>query len=150
MPTYDYECSKCQMVKEVYHSIKLDPQVECDACGSLMFRVPCVCDIIIGSLAKESEKQEKSKKISDINHDLRENYGVHGLSPVKNREGKGFEDAYKDIKDRGTKIKDQMQAEVCKSEERMRKKQKKRQEDNREKIRKIVEQRKEDHAKRKG
>lgn len=39
MPTYVYECA-CGQVFDVTHSIHVDPEVECDNCGSTMERKP--------------------------------------------------------------------------------------------------------------
>ena len=39
MPTYDYKCVLCHAVKEVHHSIKADPIMVCEICGSIMKRL---------------------------------------------------------------------------------------------------------------
>ena len=39
MPTYSYECKKCAHVRDVYHSMSVDPIVKCDDCGASMRRL---------------------------------------------------------------------------------------------------------------
>ena len=34
MPTYSYQCTKCQAVQEVYHSISAEPEIRCEDCGA--------------------------------------------------------------------------------------------------------------------
>ena len=34
MPTYSYQCTKCQAVQEVYHSIGAEPEIRCGDCGA--------------------------------------------------------------------------------------------------------------------
>lgn len=34
MPTYSYQCTKCQAVQEVYHSISAEPEIRCKDCGA--------------------------------------------------------------------------------------------------------------------
>ena len=34
MPTYDYQCRKCDYRFEAFHSIKADPYRDCPQCGS--------------------------------------------------------------------------------------------------------------------
>jgi putative FmdB family regulatory protein len=39
MPTYDYECEKCQFKTEIYHSIKKRLRKKCPKCKSKMIRL---------------------------------------------------------------------------------------------------------------
>lgn len=39
MPTYDYECTKCQYVFEEFQSITADPLSECPKCGKAVRRL---------------------------------------------------------------------------------------------------------------
>lgn len=32
MPTYSYECPKCNKIKDIFHSMKEDPIIKCDNC----------------------------------------------------------------------------------------------------------------------
>ncbi|MBX7255201.1 MAG: zinc ribbon domain-containing protein [Candidatus Hydrogenedentes bacterium] len=34
MPTYTYQCKKCEAVQDVFHSMSESPRVKCDSCGS--------------------------------------------------------------------------------------------------------------------
>ena len=34
MPTYSYECKKCETVTDVFHSMSATPRVTCGSCGS--------------------------------------------------------------------------------------------------------------------
>ena len=34
MPTYSYQCKKCETVRDVFHSMSESPRVKCEACGS--------------------------------------------------------------------------------------------------------------------
>ena len=34
MPTYTYQCKKCEHTMQVFHSMSASPRVKCDACGS--------------------------------------------------------------------------------------------------------------------
>ncbi|MFP4171483.1 MAG: FmdB family zinc ribbon protein [Candidatus Hydrogenedentota bacterium] len=34
MPTYSYQCTKCQSVQEVYHSMSAEPEIRCKDCGA--------------------------------------------------------------------------------------------------------------------
>jgi putative FmdB family regulatory protein len=40
MPTYDYRCTKCGHVAELFHSIKDDTVKHCERCGARAERVP--------------------------------------------------------------------------------------------------------------
>lgn len=37
MPTYNYKCPVCNLVKEIKHSIKENPKIKCTICGGKMF-----------------------------------------------------------------------------------------------------------------
>ncbi len=39
MPTYRYECSACEEIHEVFHSISDEPHSECPACGGGLERL---------------------------------------------------------------------------------------------------------------
>ena len=39
MPTYEYKCTKCNVVEEHVHSITDSPEVKCTACGEIMQRM---------------------------------------------------------------------------------------------------------------
>lgn len=33
MPTYEYKCTLCNQVQEVFHSIKEEPEIKCKSCN---------------------------------------------------------------------------------------------------------------------
>ena len=35
---YEYHCYYCELTREVYHSIKVDPVVKCEVCDKVMTR----------------------------------------------------------------------------------------------------------------
>ena len=39
MPTYEYRCNDCQVIQEITHSIKNDPEILCSTCGKVMERL---------------------------------------------------------------------------------------------------------------
>lgn len=34
MPTYSYQCQKCETVRDVFHSMSASPRLTCEHCGS--------------------------------------------------------------------------------------------------------------------
>jgi len=34
MPTYSYQCTKCEAVHEVYHGMSAEPEIRCEDCGA--------------------------------------------------------------------------------------------------------------------
>lgn len=40
MPTYDYECTKCEAVQEVFHGMNDAPRVRCTDCGATSRKLP--------------------------------------------------------------------------------------------------------------
>ncbi|OHD55088.1 MAG: hypothetical protein A2Y33_03870 [Spirochaetes bacterium GWF1_51_8] len=38
MPNYDYRCTECGTVNEIFHKITEDPEIKCPSCGSAMKR----------------------------------------------------------------------------------------------------------------
>ncbi|MCL4693159.1 MAG: zinc ribbon domain-containing protein, partial [Candidatus Hydrogenedentes bacterium] len=34
MPTYSYQCQKCETVRDVFHSMSATPRLTCESCGS--------------------------------------------------------------------------------------------------------------------
>lgn len=33
MPTYSYQCKKCDSVQDVFHAMSAEPRIKCDSCG---------------------------------------------------------------------------------------------------------------------
>jgi len=38
MPTYDYNCSKCEHIQEEFHNMIDEPSIVCEKCGTIMKR----------------------------------------------------------------------------------------------------------------
>ncbi len=34
MPTYSYQCQKCETITDVFHSMSATPKISCESCGS--------------------------------------------------------------------------------------------------------------------
>lgn len=45
MPTYDYECSNCQVKKEIFQKITDCPLTWCEVCQSKSLKKMCSCGI---------------------------------------------------------------------------------------------------------
>lgn len=39
MPTYDYECQKCEHIQEVFHQMSQKPKVFCEKCGGATTKI---------------------------------------------------------------------------------------------------------------
>lgn len=39
MPRYEYKCEDCEKTKELIHSMNDVPEVKCETCGTIMYRV---------------------------------------------------------------------------------------------------------------
>ncbi len=39
MPTYTYQCKKCEARRDVFHSMSVNPRVKCEACGAACKRL---------------------------------------------------------------------------------------------------------------
>lgn len=39
MPTYDYRCSSCHVIREVKHKMNEEPIIRCDQCGQDMIKM---------------------------------------------------------------------------------------------------------------
>lgn len=69
MPTYDYQCSVCEQIEEIRHSIHENPKIICTTCMSKMTRLIGNSSYVItsgikGSLEDHREK-EHTKKVKD-------------------------------------------------------------------------------------
>jgi putative FmdB family regulatory protein len=47
MPTYDYQCQKCQNIQEVFHPISENPRVACVKCQSKCKRIVTQVNFIL-------------------------------------------------------------------------------------------------------
>lgn len=103
MPTYDYECSSCGLTFEVFHGSAEKPKVKCCSCKQAACKIPS--GFYLGG--KASSVQPDSSHQRDIQADLRENYGVEQVRPFQ---GKSVSEVYKEIKQMGSSVKEQMAA----------------------------------------
>mgnify|MGYP001241781898 CR=1 FL=1 len=39
MPTYDYQCSSCSSVQDVFHAISANPEIKCNKCGAMCVKI---------------------------------------------------------------------------------------------------------------
>ncbi len=65
MPTYTYECKKCEHLMDVFHSMSESPRVKCESCGSrsMKRRLGTGAGIIFkGSGFYETDYKEKKGK----------------------------------------------------------------------------------------
>ena len=69
MPTYDYECPKCETVEEITHSIHKNPKLRCQTCQTLLKRLISRGVYLIESGIKESitayRESEHNKQVKD-------------------------------------------------------------------------------------
>ena len=112
MPFYEYGCDKCGCVKEILHSMSEAPTVECEECNvEMQKRISAPFIISRSSHPLHQRRNEEAKRRVDMRQDLAENYGVTKVTPLPNGEGKGEAEIYRDIKQSGTMVKDQMQSQ---------------------------------------
>ncbi len=108
MPFYDYGCRACDIEFEVQHSMTEKPVVVCPACRSKKNRkMVSACGIIIhGDAFIQRQVKDNMVRESEARQDLDENYGVEKVCPVGPN---SFNTVYKDIKARGSAVRDEMQ-----------------------------------------
>lgn len=112
MSTYEYFCQKCQYVTKIFHSIKEQPTISCEHCGSKKTeRLISPCHFIIHSTRANIKKRDKQQRRKDMKADLSENYGVEEMCPIHSGSN-SFENAYNDVKMQGNLVRDQMQAKT--------------------------------------
>jgi len=111
MAFYDYRCSKCESEFEVTHGMMEKPRVKCPECGSKASKMPSACGIVVhGGCDKMRDSIVRN---TEAKQDLLENYGVEGVTPLA---GNNFESTYKEIKESGSMVRDQMQKTVAVNE----------------------------------
>lgn len=111
MPTYEYKCNKCGLIKEIIHSIKIDPEISCDGCGfKPMERM--ISRNISGFITKDTpsklwkEKRYRNKKNAELSVKQIDRYGRGPrLQPnVDGQEVDSWSEAKKLAKDKGKNI----------------------------------------------
>ena len=106
MPNYDYGCNKCNLEFEVSHSMNEKPRIKCPECGSVAKKLITGCGFIVHNTSAIRAARERAKSEQAIRADLRDNYGVEKISPVR---GNTLADVHKDVRQQGTLVRDQMQ-----------------------------------------
>ncbi len=114
MPTYEYKCNDCQVIKEITHSIKESPEILCDVCLDNDKKVPMERLISFnrgGFIMKQwteamayKAKRDKVKQNNNLGVKQIERYGVSGpkLQPnVAGMELDSWGDAQKVAKEAG-------------------------------------------------
>ncbi len=62
MPTYDYQCTKCEHVQEEFHKMTETPEIICEICGKPMKRIITVgADYIMTSDGTRGSIQKYKK-----------------------------------------------------------------------------------------
>lgn len=86
MPTYDYQCSKCELIEEIQHSIHKDPMFKCPKCKHKMERLISGGMQIITSGIKptlaDSKETEHNKKVKDPERAVRARKKAFGTDAV--------------------------------------------------------------------
>jgi putative FmdB family regulatory protein len=123
VPLYEYECKDCGHVCEEIRGFN-DAPPKCE-CGGKTERIMSTFAMTHGKTNAHRAMEDKGKRAAFIRADLKENHGVHTFKPLKNSEGRDFEQVYKDIKKMGGKVKDEIQANSEKNNATMKKKQRK-------------------------
>lgn len=68
MPTYDYKCSECDTVKEVFHGINEEPKLTCEKCGhSPLVRIISGCNFVLKGEGWPSKKHRIASQIQQAN-----------------------------------------------------------------------------------
>jgi len=63
IPTYDYACEKCHIIKEIRHKMSENPEIICEECGSIMKKLISAPSFILkGEGWYISDHPSKSRK----------------------------------------------------------------------------------------
>jgi len=123
MPMYEYVCEDCGVAYEVRRSMKDEPELKCGQCGSTnvhrVFSVPIVHSK--GNRSIRIKMADKQRARNDMATELREDYGVHKVTPVN---VKSYEQTYSDIKQRGSMVREKMAAQHETNQKQQKEKQK--------------------------
>jgi putative FmdB family regulatory protein len=109
MPFYDYSCQFCSAKFEIRHGMNEKPKVVCPKCGSKdTSKEISLCGIIVRKTTAINLVKDHLRKEHEQRTDLRENYGVEKINPLR---GASFGNVYGEIKKQGNLVRDQMQAQ---------------------------------------
>ena len=72
MPTYEYQCTSCKIIFEVFHKITESPAIKCSKCGEKAKRIISFNDNIVfkgeGFYVNDYKKKSKPTKTITENH----------------------------------------------------------------------------------
>ena len=114
MARYDYKCPNCLHVCEISHGMTETPVVTCE-CGEKMKKKISSCNVIVRNTLSTSSKQDSRRREVDMKMELKEEHGIHNFTPFG---GATTADVLRDVKGSGTYVKDQMDFEHHRNEER--------------------------------
>lgn len=101
MPNYDYECPKCNAVKEINCSYSDKPQsIPCD-CGGVMGKAIRNFALGAGMYHQKTTFEKKSDMLAEL-----KSYGIEKISAST----QNFESTFQDLKKNKSQVTDQMKA----------------------------------------
>jgi putative FmdB family regulatory protein len=106
MPLYDYMCPECGLLEEYSHGMNENPTYTCP-CNGIMKKVFNSFNLSNGKSRLFKAVKDKVVRESDYRADLKENYGVESIAPIRRTT---VSEVYNDVKSQGSLVRDQMQA----------------------------------------
>ena len=106
MPTYDYDCTKCNERVSITKGMNEKFDAVCPDCGGSLKRVYSSISFSIQKFVPKSSKVDAIKKNLDMREELKEKHMVHGVTPLQ---GQTVADVYREINKSGGKIREEMQ-----------------------------------------
>lgn len=107
MATYDYKCKKCELEKEISHSMKENPQIVCIACGENMGKmIPKTLNFVLKGASwsgkNSREKSFRSRRSREMGRKMARSHDIPQIQPNYNGEVcKNWEEASKLARDDG-------------------------------------------------
>jgi hypothetical protein len=84
------------------------PVLTCPSCSSKkVHKMPSLCGIVVKSSVRTQKVFDSMRRESEMRSDLKENFGIEKVAPFA---GQSLRDVYEDIKNRGSAVKEEMQA----------------------------------------
>lgn len=107
MPLYEYECKKCGAITIELHNYNEHPKIVCEQCNSTdLVKIVSNYSVKIGKTIESEKKKDLNKKNEYIKKDLKENYGIEKINPIRKTT---LQQIYKDVKSAGNSIQENMQ-----------------------------------------